>query len=100
MRYRHPEAYLRGVREGKAVQERREVRAEDLPFEFMMNALRLTAGVPARLFAERTGLPLESIRRPLAEAQRKGLLELTTERIAPTERGRRFLNDLLEVFLP
>ena len=99
MRQRHPEAYLRGVQAGNAVQEAHEVRTEELPFEFMMNTLRLTAGFPARLFTERTGLPLEAIRRELAEAEARGLLEVTVKRIAPTERGRHFLNDLLQIFL-
>ncbi len=99
MRHRHPDAYLRGVAAGRPMQEAHEVKAEELPFEFMMNALRLTVGFPARLFAERTGLPLAAIRGKLNEAQTRGLIEQTAQRIAPTERGRRFLNDLLQIFL-
>jgi oxygen-independent coproporphyrinogen-3 oxidase len=65
----------------------------------MMNALRLTEGFPPRLFAERTGLTLETIRPQLDEAVARGLLEVAAGRIAPTGQGRRFLNDLLQVFL-
>ena len=99
MRHKHPQAYLDGIEHGDAVQEQHAVAAADLPFEFLMNALRLTEGFPARLFAERTGLTLDSIRPQLDEAAAQGLLEETAERIAPTERGRRFLNDLLQLFL-
>jgi oxygen-independent coproporphyrinogen-3 oxidase len=65
----------------------------------MMNALRLNGGFPARLFEERTGLPLTVVRRGLEDAERRGLIERDHERIAPTLRGRRFLNDLLQLFL-
>jgi len=99
VRRRHPQAYLDAVRAGSPLQERREVTARELPFEFMMNALRLTDGFAPRLYAERTGLPLDALRGTLDEAQRRGLLSMSAERVAPTERGRRFLNDLLEIFL-
>jgi oxygen-independent coproporphyrinogen-3 oxidase len=99
MRQRHPQAYMRAVESGDAVQEAHDVGAGDLPFEFMMNALRLTEGFPARLFAERTGLALDAIRPQLDEAVARGLLQADTGRIAPTGRGRRFLNDLLQIFL-
>jgi oxygen-independent coproporphyrinogen-3 oxidase len=65
----------------------------------MMNALRLNDGFAPALYAERTGLTLAGIQAQLDEAGRRGLLEVGVERIAPTERGRRFLNDLLEIFL-
>ena len=99
MRHKLPQAYLQAVARGDGVQEAHEVGVGDLPFEFMMNALRLTQGFPVRLFAERTGLTLGTIRPQLDEAVSKGLLDVTAERIAPTERGRRFLNDLLQLFL-
>jgi putative oxygen-independent coproporphyrinogen III oxidase len=72
----------------------------DLPFEFMLNALRLVDGFDVRLFSERTGLPVSTLQRHLSEVERKGLLELDWKRIRPTERGRRFLNELLGAFLP
>ena len=72
----------------------------ELPFEFMLNALRLVEGFDVALFSERTGLPISRIDRPLSEMERKGLLERDWKHLRPTERGRRFLNDLLEAFLP
>ena len=88
------------MRAGAPLPRSHEVPATQLPFEFMMNALRLADGFQPRLFGERTGLPLETIRRELDQAQARGLLKVTPEKIAPTERGRRFLNDLLQLFLP
>jgi oxygen-independent coproporphyrinogen-3 oxidase len=99
MRHRQPQAYLDAVRAGSPLQERRVVTGQELPFEFMMNALRLIEGFAPRLYAERTGLSLDSLRTALGEAQRRALLSLSADRIAPTELGRRFLNDLLEIFL-
>lgn len=99
MKHKHPQAYLESAERGDAVQEQHAVGSEDLPFEFMMNTLRLTQGFPARLFAERTGLTLDSIRPQLDEASSRGLLVETAEHIAPTDHGRRFLNDLLQLFL-
>jgi len=81
------------------VQEEHEVAPADLAFEFMMNALRLNCGFDNALFQERTSLPLLGIRRELEEAERRGLLSRDHQRIAPTVLGRRFLNDLLEIFL-
>jgi oxygen-independent coproporphyrinogen-3 oxidase len=84
---------------GNAVQEAREVGADELPFEFMLNALRLTDGVPASSFHDYTGLPLHMIGKQLAAAEKKGLLDADPTVIKPTELGRRFLNDLQEMFL-
>ncbi|WP_407279109.1 radical SAM family heme chaperone HemW [Aromatoleum evansii] len=99
MRHKHPTRYLDGAQRREFVQERREVGVAELPFEFMMNALRLTGGFPRRLFAERTGLPFAAIEAELIEARRRGLVETDGEEIRPTEQGRRFLNDLLTLFL-
>lgn len=71
----------------------------ELPFEFMLNALRLVDGFDVRLFSERTGLALSLVENQLLTAESKGLLERDWKRIRPTERGRRFLNELLELFL-
>jgi oxygen-independent coproporphyrinogen-3 oxidase len=71
----------------------------ELPFEFMLNALRLVEGVPAGMFAERTGLPGATILRKLQVARDEGLLEEDALRIRPTRRGRLFLNELLQLFL-
>ena len=99
MRHKHPARYLEGAARGDFIQEAREVDVAELPFEFMMNALRLNAGVPARLFAERTGVPLAAISTQLQTAHEQGLLAPFAERIRPSARGRRFLNDLLQIFL-
>ena len=99
-RWKQPKEYLERVREGRPLQESRELGRDDLVFEFMMNALRLADGFPVALFAERTGVQIALAERPLRAAEAKGLIVRTHERIEPTELGRRFLNDLLQLFLP
>jgi oxygen-independent coproporphyrinogen-3 oxidase len=98
-RYKQPQAYLDAMAQGAPLQEEHEVAPADLAFEFMMNALRLNGGFDSALFEERTSLPLLTIRRELEEAEKRGLLLRNGQRIAPTELGQRFLNDLLEIFL-
>jgi oxygen-independent coproporphyrinogen-3 oxidase len=66
----------------------------------MMNALRLTGGFPLVLFEERAGVPLTAVLKQLAVAEQRGLIERDHQRVAPTPLGRRFLNDLLQIFLP
>jgi putative oxygen-independent coproporphyrinogen III oxidase len=100
MRHKSPQAYLDHVAKGAPIQEAHELARGDLAFEFMMNALRLNQGFDAALFAERTSLPLLLITRELEAAQARGLLAYENNRIAPTKLGQRFLNDLLEIFLP
>ncbi len=99
VRYKQPQAYMEAVASGKPVQEEHDVTHKDIAFEFMMNALRLNEGFDTALFTERTSLPLLSIRRALDEAESRGLLSRDLKRIAPTQLGQRFLNDLLEIFL-
>lgn len=96
-RIKQPRDYLQA--NGDTIAERRQVGPAELPFEFMLNALRLTGGFAVDLFRARTGLPLGSIEPALARAEDKGLLERDWRRIRPTERGRRFLNELVELFL-
>lgn len=98
-RQRLPKTYMERVRTGGAVHEHRVLTRRDLPFEFMLNALRLSAGFAVSDYSERTGLPLSTVERPLREAEARGLIERTHERIKPTVRGQRYLNDLLELFL-
>jgi len=100
MRHRQPRAYQERALAGDAIQEAHEVGAADLPFEFMMNALRLAEGFPLALFAERTGLSPACVESPLARAEAAGLVERDALSVRPTLRGRRFLNDLLGLFLP
>lgn len=99
-RERKPQTYLSAALAGDAVQGTREVTDDELPFEFMLNALRLVEGFPVALFAERTGLPTVSMEPQLARAESLGLIERDHVRIGPTRKGERFLNDLLELFLP
>jgi oxygen-independent coproporphyrinogen-3 oxidase len=100
LRWKQPKQYLAQIARGTPLQEETAVSRRDLPFEFMLNALRLTDGVPASLFAERTGLPLSIAAAPIAEATRRGLLEPHPAMLKPTPLGRRFLNDLQSLFLP
>jgi oxygen-independent coproporphyrinogen-3 oxidase len=99
-RERKPQGYLRAALAGDAIRDSREVGERELPFEFMLNALRLIEGFPAALFAQRTGLPIIVIERELREAEGAGLIARDHVTIRPTEKGRRFLNDLIEPFLP
>ena len=99
-RWKHPRDYVQKVAAGQPATERREVTREEIGFEFMLNALRLTEGVPAALFAERTGFPLAVVARPLAEGAQRGLIVDDPSRLAATELGQRFLNTTLELFLP
>ena len=105
VRYKQPKEYLAKAGPsmtavGPPVMEQHEVARNDRAFEFMMNALRLTKGFATETFVERTGLPITTIQRQLEEAERRGLIERDYRRIAPTLTGRRFLNDLLQLFLP
>ena len=100
MRHKHPTRYLEAAAQRDFVQEQRDVAALDLPFEFMMNALRLIDGVPASLFATRTGLSTSVIATRLDEAIAAGLLADDPLTLRPTDKGQRFLNDLLALFLP
>jgi len=100
VRWKRPRDYVEKVAAGQPAMERREVVREEIGFEFMLNALRLTEGVPAALFAERTGFPLAVVARPLAEGAKRGLIVDDPSRVAATELGQRFLNTTLELFLP
>jgi oxygen-independent coproporphyrinogen-3 oxidase len=102
MRYKHPRDYMDRALSGSgaAVQTDEEIELASFPFEFMMNALRFNDGFALSLFADRTGLAVERILLGLARAEKAGLIERDHERVQPTLRGRRFLNDLLQIFLP
>lgn len=94
---RHPKDYLTG--DWSSVSEHTVIPQHELPFEFMLNALRLLEGVPSNYFEQRTGLTLTAIKSQLADAIEQGLLDPSTSRIKPTERGALFLNELLEQFI-
>ena len=99
-RFSRPESYLERAAERSFVSREHTVAIGELPFEFMLNALRLTEGVPAALFAERTGVPLSAISKVLTAGEARGLLEPDPTRIRATPLGLRFLNDLQSLFLP
>lgn len=98
-RYKQPKSYMDGSLAGSAVQESQEIARNELGFEFMLNALRLNQGFAVNQFSERTGTQLNSIEKALALAEYKGLLERDHRIIRPTVLGRRFLNDLQQIFL-
>ena len=85
---------------GEAVAQSHEVSRAELPFEFMLNALRLKEGVPLAAFMDRTGIPLSAIERGLQAGQQRGLLRVDHNRIQATEKGFDFLSDLQALFLP
>jgi len=95
-RIKQPRDYL----EKNTLAGEKTVPPSELPFEFMLNALRLVEGFELKLFTERTGLPLTAIESRLRQAEERGLLERDWKRIRPSARGQRFLNELLELFLP
>ena len=94
---RAPKDYLNPAKSFQA--GAKELTNEELPFEFLMNALRLTAGVESKLYAERTGLDLASLDEGRREAEQSGLMQVEPSRLAATDRGQLFLNDLLQKFL-
>jgi putative oxygen-independent coproporphyrinogen III oxidase len=95
-RIKQPREYLAA----DAGPPQRAIEARDLPFEFMLNALRLVQGFPTDLFPARTGLPAISIEPALRKAEAQGLIERDLQRVRPTTRGRHFLDDLTGLFLP
>lgn len=101
MRYKQPKEYLAKANAHESLtQTQHELTPSDRGFEFMMNALRLNGGFDTMLFQERTGLPIIAVQQQLDEAEHRGLLVHDHHRIKPTVLGRRFLNDLLQIFLP
>ncbi|AZP13916.1 radical SAM family heme chaperone HemW [Undibacterium parvum] len=98
-RYKQPKNYMDESLRGAAVQESQEIARHDLGFEFMLNALRLNQGFAVNQFSERTGTPLNSIEKALALAEQKHMIDRDHLSIRPTVLGRRFLNDLQQIFL-
>ena len=99
VRWREPAAYMAQAMQGAAVSNENEVQRKELPFEFMLNALRLKEGVPLTQFLERTGLPPSAIAKAMEQGRAKGLLVADPARIAATARGFDFLSDLQALFL-
>ncbi|HAT39858.1 radical SAM family heme chaperone HemW [Polynucleobacter necessarius] len=100
VRERHPESYMQAMEsKGNALMESKDIAAKDLPFEFMLNTLRLTDGVAINTFSERTGLSLSVINKSLTEASGKKLLDNHPSQLKATALGLRYLNNLQEMFL-
>ena len=99
VRSRHPNQYLERAGSAENI-DAHDISRQDLPFEFMLNALRLTEGFPVSLFQERTGMPIAVVSQTLRGLEDDGLIEWDIQTIRPTERGLRFLNDVLGRFLP
>jgi putative oxygen-independent coproporphyrinogen III oxidase len=100
VRTRDPRLYMERALAGDAIAQEEEVARADLPFEFMLNALRLRQGFALSEFSERTGLAITAIRSALEEAERKGWITRDLQRVQPTARGFDFLSDLQALFLP
>ncbi|MCW7541039.1 radical SAM family heme chaperone HemW [Aquabacterium sp. A7-Y] len=99
VRFREPARYMEGALAGQAVAQDEEVARKELPFEFMLNLLRLKEGFELARFTERTGLPLTAIQAGLDEAERRGLIERDWQQVRPSARGFDFLSDLQALFL-
>jgi oxygen-independent coproporphyrinogen-3 oxidase len=100
VRVREPRLYMERAAQGQAIAQEQEVSRADLPFEFMLNALRLPEGFALQDFTDRTGLPPSVLQEAIVKAQSSGLLHADPTHIRPTERGFDFLNDLQALFLP
>ncbi|MCU0814010.1 MAG: radical SAM family heme chaperone HemW [Burkholderiaceae bacterium] len=100
VRWRDPATYLQRVAEGRAVSNEHTVSADELPFEFVLNALRLREGFALPLFAERTGLSPAVLDDALQVATARGLVERDGAIVRPSARGFDFLSDLQALFLP
>ncbi|SDM20301.1 oxygen-independent coproporphyrinogen-3 oxidase [Oryzisolibacter propanilivorax] len=100
VRFRDPQRYMAQALAGQAIAQDEDVRRADLPFEFMLNALRLKEGFALADFSARTGLAVTAIARGLQQAEAQGLIERDMEQVRPTERGFDFLSDLQALFLP
>lgn len=98
-RHRNPMAYMEEMEGASQPLEVRTLAVKELPFEFMLNALRLTDGAPESWFVERCGRPLSDLQKPLKEALAKGLIESQPGVFKPSGLGFRFLNDVQSLFL-
>jgi putative oxygen-independent coproporphyrinogen III oxidase len=100
VRNREPKLYMDNALRGNAIAQDDEVARADLPFEYMLNALRLKDGFALQDFTARTGLPISAIDKALREAESKGLITRDVAHVKPTEKGFDFLSDLQGLFLP
>lgn len=98
-RVKNPESWMQKVMTGEQLAESHYLQVDELPFEFMLNALRLKQGVPTHYFADRCGTNLSLMTAMMNEAVQKGLLDSDPSRLKASELGWRYLNDLQEIFL-
>jgi len=96
---KHPNEYLSAAGTPESIGGEQKLSRHDAVAEFMLNALRLVDGFPSPLFQERAGLPISACEAKLTLAENQGLIEWDTQSIRPTPQGRRFLNNLLELFV-
>jgi oxygen-independent coproporphyrinogen-3 oxidase len=99
VKWRDPARYIEGANSGQATAQAEEITRSQLPFEFMLNALRLRDGFDLSLYTERTGLPISSLQAPLEQAEARGLILREGSHIRPSERGFDFLSELQALFL-
>lgn len=97
---KQPQAYIDSAGTEKSVLTNEIITTKDIGFEFMLNALRLTEGFPTPLFYQHAGLPISHIDKALQQAEQLELITWDIHRICPTEKGHRYLNSLIELFLP
>lgn len=98
-RHRIPGSYMEKSGRPEVIVSETKLSQEDTVLEFMMNAMRLNQGAPVELFKLHTGLPLDVAEAKLQQAQERELIEFNAIHIKPTEQGRRYLNDLLQIFM-
>ncbi len=99
VKHKQPKRYILGVSSGDAIASSQIIAANDLPFEFFMNALRLNSGISRDVFETRTGLPVDSVDSCLRALEHRGLMTLSDSVIKTTPMGMRFLNEVLQEFL-
>ncbi|MFW5450728.1 MAG: radical SAM family heme chaperone HemW [Methylophagaceae bacterium] len=97
---KQPQAYMTSSGTAAVIQSEETISKANIGFEFMLNALRLTDGFPTPLFYQHAGIPLSHIDKALQQAEQQDLLTRDIHRICPTEKGQRYLNSLVELFLP
>ena len=97
---KQPQAYVDNAATDKRISGQKTLTRDDASFEFMMNALRLNQGFETELFQQHVGLPISSIEKALKLAEEKGWIRWNIKSIQPTETGRQYLNNLLELFMP
>ena len=97
---KQPQAYIGSAGTEESILTNEIITTRDIGFEFMLNALRLTDGFPTPLFYQHVGLPISHIDKALQKAEQQELVTWDIHRICPTEKGQRYLNSLIELFLP